>query len=1062
MSIMKPKHIIAIGASAGGLEELITFFNHTPLDGVAYVIVQHLSAEFKSRMVEVLSRHSKLMVTEAEEGMEVCANMVCLIPSNKYMTISNNHLHLTEKINQGGPHLTINTFMKSLASDYGNKAIGVILSGLGSDGTEGVKMIKNAGGMVIAREPTTTEFSSMPSSAIAAGVVDCILEPQAMPLTIEMYVENNAAELIHLEKDEKTILKIITLIKENLPLDFSDYKLTTILRRTKKRAASQDCDTLEQYFDFLKIKPEEVTALSKEFLISVSSFFRNPEAFEILKKEVIPKILDNLQPGEELKMWVAGCATGQEAYSLAIVICELLSEKNKNIIVRIFATDIDAEALHFAGKGKYQSKDLANVSSERLTNYFIADDDYYTTTPEIRKMVIFAPHDVVKNAPYCNMHLISCRNLLIYMTPTLQKKIFGMLLFGLKTDGYLFLGSSENPMPIIDKLEIVDKKWRIYKCLKDKKVVNFEVFTLPDIQDVKQTSLSQKRHQEIDSRILAKSMSEILVEEMDFLAVCVDKDNNVIESIGDTTKYLIQQNFNSNLLALLPKSLAVAFNTISRQALVQEKKVGVKGIQVQQDGKTVSVNLSVTPVLFDNGQKRGLVAIFNDSLTAQGVQEGYPLFEESDYNDTYTKNLEKELRESKSNLVSAYEKLDATNENMQSYNEELISANEEMQSTNEEMQSVNEELHTINADYQAKNKELLELNDDLNNYFRSNVNGQLFINNELQLMKYSPGAVKLINLRETDIGRPLSNISTNIKLDSIEADVREVLKSGDVITKEIETNSHQWYQIMIMPYIQSGNKKNGAIITFNEVTELKKIQLDLDEKNKSLSRINADLDHFIFAASHDLLAPLGNIETSIAMVNQMDVEDTEVVDFLNIMDTSIKKFRALITDIALIAKVESEMMMTEEIDLAEVIDNVEWSLRDKINNSATLIEKDLKINHIVFSKKNMRSIIFNLISNAIKFKSEKSPHIIIRTHKDNNFSVLAIEDNGRGIASSGLEKIFNLYGRLNQNVEGSGIGLYLTKKIINAAGGHIEVESELGIGTKFSIFIKNESAPPHN
>ncbi|HMK06422.1 MAG TPA: PAS domain-containing protein, partial [Flavobacterium sp.] len=510
----------------------------------------------------------------------------------------------------------------------------------------------------------------------------------------------------------------------------------------------------------------------------------------------------------------------------------------------------------------------------------------------------------------------------------------------------------------------------------------------------------------------------------------------------------------SNLVTLLPKSLAIAYNTVSRQALTEGKKVGVKGVLVKQGGKTLAVNLSVTPVSYDNDKKKGLVVIFNETGTAHALQEDYPLFEESTYNDSYTKNLEKELSQSKSNLIAAYEKLDAINENMQSYNEELISANEEMQSTNEEMQSVNEELHTINADYQVKNKELQEVNDDLNNYFRSNVNGQLFVNNDLQLMKYSPGAVKLINLLETDIGRPLSNISTNIRLESIETDVRQVLKSGEVFTKEIETTGHAWYQIMIMPYIQSDDKKNGAIITFNDITELKKIQFELDERNRSLSRINADLDHFILAASHDLLAPLGNIETSINMVTQMDVEDTEVIDFLNIIDVSIKKFRALITDIALIAKVESEMMLTEVINMEELIDNVEWSLKDKINLSATVIKKNLQISTVIFSRKNMRSILYNLISNAIKFKSERAPAITISTYLEDGYCVLAVQDNGRGIPSSGLEKIFNLYGRINQNIEGSGIGLYLTKKIINAAGGYILVDSELGIGTKFTIFIK--------
>ncbi|HTK19252.1 MAG TPA: chemotaxis protein CheB, partial [Mucilaginibacter sp.] len=430
-----PSHIIAIGASAGGMEEINSFFDQTPLDGVSYVIVQHLSPDFKSRMVELLAKHSKLVVEQAKDGMTVQCNQVYLIPSDKFMTIQHNKLYLTKKENIKGPHLTINTFFNSLAADYGKKAIGIILSGLGSDGTEGIKAIRKAGGMVMARDPETSEFGSMPSHAIATGLVDFIMEPKAMPGAIEDYIKNEGDLTMDHADDEKNLAEIIELIKENSPLDFTDYKLPTILRRTKRRASHANFTTLRNYLDFLKVTPKEVVALSKEFLISVTSFFRDKEAFDFIQSNILPDILDRLNPDEELKVWVAGCATGEEAYSIAILIAEQLTGRLTDNPVKIFATDIDSAALAHAGKGIYYKSISKNVSAERLEKYFLKEGDNYRVKPVIRKMLIFAQHDLVKNPPYCNMHLISCRNLLIYMAPVLQKKIFTMMLFGLKKDG---------------------------------------------------------------------------------------------------------------------------------------------------------------------------------------------------------------------------------------------------------------------------------------------------------------------------------------------------------------------------------------------------------------------------------------------------------------------------------------------------------------------------------------------------------------------------------------------------------------------------------------------------
>lgn len=1053
MPSFEPKYIIAIGASAGGMEEIISFFDNTPLDGVAYVIIQHLSSDFKSRMVELLGKHSQLKIREAKNGMEIKRNEVYLIPNDKVMTINEGRLHLTNK-EKKGPHLTINTFFNSLAQDCGIKAIGIVLSGLGSDGTTGVMEIKKKGGMIMVRNPETSEFSSMPAHAIATGMVDFILEPKQMPAAIEAYVEKDGKLLADGPEDELLIVEIIKLIEQTSPHDFSGYKKSTILRRTKKRASQENFDSLTSYFEYLSENPEEVIALGKEFLISVTEFFRDQEAFDHIEKKVIPEILDKLKPEEEMKVWVAGCATGEEAYSLAILIAEQLTGKNKNTVVKIFATDIDIAAMAHAAKGVYSADISKSVTPKRMENYFTKEGKSYKINQNVRKMIIFAQHDLVKNPPYCNMHLVSCRNLLIYMAPLLQKKVFNMLLFGLKIDGFLFLGSSENPSPIIGSLEIVDKRWKIYKNTKTKKVISFDAFAMPEFQEIKKKSPFFGEDQSKNSgNDLIELMSNTLIREMDYVCVFVDENNQVIKSYGDTSRFMLQENFNSNLEELLQPSLAIAFNTLSTTAMQQQDRASVSGIKIKNGKVTLSINLSVVPVIIKSGNQKMLMVLFSED-EHKSKKNISPVFDEKIYQDKYTQNLEQELKNLKIKLNEVHDELDSSNENMQSFSEELISANEEMQSTNEEMQSVNEELHTINTDYQLKNKELMELNDDLNNYFRSNINGQLFINNELLLMKFSPGAVNLINLMDTDIGRPIYHISTNIKFENLIQDIKNVLKNDSVISKEIETTNGKWYQMMIMPYLQqSTQKRSGAIITFSDISQLKDIQFELDQKNQSLLRINADLDHFIHAASHDLLAPLGNIETSINVMNHIALSDAKLMDVLDLINRSIKTYRLLITDIGIIAKIENEMAVIEAINLDEIIDNVEWSLTDKIKQSGAKITRKLEVKDMPFSKKNLRSILFNLISNAIKFRSDAKPEISIQSTRQGKHIVLKIKDNGKGIDSKEQQNIFAMYGRLHQDIEGSGIGLYLAKKIINAAGGKIELDSEVGKGSIFTIYL---------
>lgn len=844
MDPIEPHHIVAIGASAGGLNELIAFFENTPLDGIAYIVVQHLSADYESRLAEVLSRHSKLVMVTAEEGMGVSINSVYIIPSDQFMTIQGGRLRLSGKYNERAPHLTINTFFNSLAADCGPRSIGVVLSGTGSDGSDGIKAIKKSGGMVVSRDPESTEYSSMPYNAITTGMVDFVVEPEAIPGVIEEYVKRDIELLAEGISDSENMAGLIELISEQLPLDFSDYKQATILRRIKRRAAYNNFDKLEKYLDFAKRSPKEIQTLAEDFLISVTGFFRDQEAFEYLEARVIPAIIKALAPNEEIRIWVTGCATGEEAYSMAIIVSELLAEKASEHPVKIFATDIDTVALAHASKGIYSETVVAPIPKDRLEKYFVPVGTSYQVGIDLRKMVIFSRHDLVKNPPFCNMHLISCRNVLIYMTAALQQKIYQMLLFGLRPQSYLFLGASETPMSILKSLDIISKTNKIYKKGTNQSV-NIGTYSIPQFNHFKPSNMVVAATEVIKSpdRTLDGAINETIFNEERRLLVCIDESNKIVKSYGPTGSFLIQQNFFTNdLTELLAGPLSIAFKTASNKVKQTGQKATVKGVILQQDEKKINVSVSVSQMIFKGRPNGFLVVQFTDDEPIGQGKQDVMVFDEKLYLDEYTNSLEQENKDLKEELAAANERLFSLNENMQSFNEELLSTNEELQSTNEEMLSINEELHTLNSDYLLKNKELSELNDDLNNYFRSNTNGQLFVSSDLRLVRFSPGTVRHINLLESDIGRPITNISTNFRFETLSDDIAQVIRDGVTIMRELQDNNGKWYQVMTMAYIrQLGSKRSGAILTFNDITALKEIEQELNEKNELLSRTNSEL-----------------------------------------------------------------------------------------------------------------------------------------------------------------------------------------------------------------------------
>ncbi len=1055
----KDTHIIAIGASAGGMEAIHLLFDHTPEDEVAYVIIQHLSPDHKSFMAELLANHSKLKISIAETDMFVESNCVYLIPRGKNMTIKNRKLQLTDsRPNQ--PNMAIDIFFDSLAEDQGKKSIAVILSGTGTDGTKGAAAIKKNGGFVIVQDPETAKFNGMPNSAIESGNVDVIRSPELIPEEIIYHLQR-----VFLEKDltqqtskvdEASLHRILNLIQKNTPLDFSEYKRSTILRRIAIRMTKNKMATLNDYADFLEADAKEIGVLAKEFLISVTKFFRDLEAFDIIKSEVVPNIISNKLQVDTLKVWVVGCATGEEAYSLAILIVEHLTDLKKNLEVKIFASDIDKAALLHASKGIYSNNITKDVSKERLDKFFIKDNEKYKVRDNIRKMIIFADHDIIKQPPYGKIDLISCRNLLIYLNPILQKKILSSLHFCLNLGGYLFLGPSESLGDLKKSFEDVNKKWKIYRNQELVRRLRDTTYSTPGMerQFVNPNLISASPQKNIFKGNLTELVNQTLLAESGYQAgVWVDSDFEIQHTYGNYEKYLLPKIFNFNLLEMLPEELAIATSTTLRKAVKENKEKVIKDVKIKKNESYEHVNVFIKPFLSENNASQNVILVlFSDMKAKKNTEKDVEIFGLEAHSKRFVEDIKEELAEAKHRLGEAQEALAISNDNISSYNEELISSNEEMQSTNEELQSVNEELQTVNNEYQLKIKELAELNDDLNNYFKSTINAQLYVDEDLVLRKFTPSAIKQVNLKESDIGRLLSDISTNIRFSTLIDDIWKVIANGDSVEKEVQTVEGRWYQMMALPYIkQENNQANGVIITFNDITELKKVQ-------DKLFRINADHDTFIYSVSHDLKGPLASLTSLVQYLKESEkLQSDDELELTEMMGQSVSNLSHIIDELSDIVKIEQEIDAYESIDIKGFISEIEKSMRDKIIKSKAVIKLDLKVPEIPFTRKNLRGILSNLMSNAIKYKANvRAPEMTIKTEKSPDGIMLSVHDNGLGIPDYKKHEIFSKFRRAHDHVEGSGVGLYLAKKIITNAGGSIEVESELGKGSVFKVFFKNK------
>ena len=811
--------IVGIGASAGGLEALQQFFQHMPGNsGLSFVVIQHLSPDYKSLMADILGKHTEMTVIQAEHEMEILPDTVYLIPPKKNLTLKDGRLCLTNVV-QGQLNHPIDVFLTSLALEKRERAIAVILSGTGTDGTSGIKMVKEHGGLVIVQSPETAKFDGMPRSAINTGLADFILSPEE--IVDEILNFSNYPTLIRpqeqdvLLSDEETFPRIYAILKKVSGIDFTNYKRTTVLRRIERRMVVTHSPSLAEYVNLLANEPQEAEILVKEILIGVTNFFRDPDFFETLKREVVFRIVERAGEKDPIRIWSAGCSTGEEAYSIAILFKEVLEELNVQRDIKIFATDVDAKAIEQAGKGVFTESILDDVSSERLARFFSKKNDQYVISKEIRRMIIFAPHNMLSDPPFGKLDLISCRNVMIYFQPVLQRSLFGIFHSALKKGGYLFLGKSETAGEYTNVFAPLCGAEKIYAHKGEGKVDEFTPpsFNIPNVQAVSPRNVSVAGRSGEDYTL--ESTYVHFLESFLPASVVLNEANQVIHFFGNYQDYLriAPGKATFNFFSMIHKDLSLVSSTALNRCRAEHVTVTYTGIAVDCESGRKEINLTVSPVPGRQNDDTGLIAVLfmeNQTADLDGVTEKY------DVDTTAARriaDLEQELHESRNDLKATIGELETVNEELQAANEELLTANEELQSSNEELQSVNEELYTVNTEYQQKLDELTMLTNDLSNFLSSTMIGILFVDSNLNIRKFTEYVGREFQLMEHDVGRSLQIFAHSFPEEDIVKDAKEVSKNLVPIDREVTAMNGRYYTLRIAPYRTTENNIRGLVIT---------------------------------------------------------------------------------------------------------------------------------------------------------------------------------------------------------------------------------------------------------
>jgi two-component system CheB/CheR fusion protein len=855
--------ITGIGASAGGLAAFQAFLRAMPRkSGIAFVLVPHLAPNHPSLLSEILARVTAMPVREAEKDTEVLPDHVYIIPPNKSLTIAQGRLRLAAPPLSSSPQTAIDDFLVSLAGDQGERGIGIILSGTGNHGAVGLRAIKNAGGLVMVQRPDTAEQDGMPNSAIATGLVDLILAPAEMPAALVRYAQHSYHQGIPdgMTPDalqEESLTRILRLLQLRARSDFRFYRKSMLLRRIQRRMSVTHLEQMADYLRLLEEKPEELTALSKDLLIGVTSFFRNPEAFQVLERQVIPALVESRSSHDPVRVWVIGCASGEEAYSIAMLLFERFATVNVSPALKVFATDIDESGLAVGRRGVYPSAILADVGPDRIRNFFVKlDDQHYQVNTRLRDAVVFATQNIIGDVSFPKMDLLCCRNLLIYLEPDVQEKVIALAHYTLNPDGYLFLGPSESLGPHTDLFRPISKKWRIYQRLAPTRRDLVEVPIVAGIE--RQLTRIESEAVSRPSHSVKELMRRQILEHFTPASVMVNRRLEVLSFLGPAVRFLEfpAGEPTRDLQSLARRGLRTRIRRLAAEAIRTNEPAIDNNARVERDGELVPCRITVRPVDEPGEASELLLIVFEerpDSATAATETAG-----RTD-EPAGTLQLERELRTTREDLQNVIreqetsnEELRASNEEMTSINEELQSVNEELETSKEELQSVNEELSTVNSQLNAKVEELNELGDDLTNLLNSTEVATLFLTTDMRIRRFTPAATRYFRLQPSDFGRQLGDITRQLEDDTLDADCRVMVERRASVERQVVTRDGSTLVRRVLPFLASDGRVDGVVVTLSDITAQKRSADAIDDARQYAEAIVATVREALVVIDNQL------------------------------------------------------------------------------------------------------------------------------------------------------------------------------------------------------------------
>ncbi|WP_454775669.1 chemotaxis protein CheB [Janthinobacterium tructae] len=826
--------VVAIGASAGGLDPIIAFLTHVPPEsGIAYVVIQHLDPTQKAMLPDLLQRATSIPVTEITQRAALQPNHIYVIPSNADLGLSKGHFVLSEPLQLRGHRLPINAFFESLAAELGELAVGVILSGMGSDGTRGMQAIKQAGGLTLAQHPDTAKFDMMPQSAISAEAVDLVDFPDKMPEKIVSYLFRSSFLALpgKVPSGRNALQEIVALLSEHTGNSFSDYKINTVLRRIERRMSLYQMTSMEEYIPYLRNNPAEIDLLFKELLIGVTNFFRDAKVWEYLKMVVLPQMLAAHPDGRAFKAWIPACSTGEEAYSLAMVFHEVVASSNppSKYSLQIFATDLSADAIDRARQGRFPSTISSEVSTERLERFFMQDKNDYLVRKEIRNMIIFAQQNIISDPPFTKLDILCCRNLLIYLNAKLQQRLIPLFHYALNRDGVLLLGSADTPGHFSELFAPLTTSTRLYRRLDNLARQRLLTYFPTKVSSATPPPPSDTRDVSMPGKIQSH-VEQLLLQKYSPAAVLLNQEGDILYINGRTGAFLepAAGKANWNIHAMAREGLRYELAGLITQALQSDSLVRLTGLVFKdQAGQAQGVDLTAE-ALRQPEALCGMVFVTFASVplaaTPRRGRSSSPKMLELEQQLIQARN---EIQAVRDEMQTSREELKSANEELQSTNEELQSANEELTTSKEEMQSLNEELYTVNAELQSKVDDLSLVNSDMKNLLNSTDIATIFLDSELRIRRFTAPATQIYKLIQTDLRRPLSDIVNDLAYPNLEADALEVIRSLVFCERQVETKTGRWYNVRIMPYRTIENVIDGVVVTFINITESKLLEAQL-------------------------------------------------------------------------------------------------------------------------------------------------------------------------------------------------------------------------------------------